>query len=69
MGLIEIIGGVIAIAITAFFGGRFLGSMNEKKKQEVKDLKGANETTSKLSKVRPAPSADAARERLRNRGK
>ena len=69
MGLVEIILGVIALIAAAFGIGSWQGRKTNAKKEADKKIREYNETSKKLNEVRPAPSADAARSRLRTRDK
>lgn len=65
----EIVFAIVALVIATFFGGKMIGASNQKKKQDVKEIKDYNETRKKLDEIRPAADADAARSRLRDRRK
>lgn len=67
MGIIELIGVVIALVVAAFGAGGFWARSKVKKNEELKDLKRYKDATERMGKVSPPVDGSDAVERLRRR--
>lgn len=61
--------GAVLGALLAALGAFFAGSVSANRKHKIRDLHGYKETREALDNVEADDDVDAARERLRRRGK